>query len=183
MNCADLLERYSEFFDAPSGAPETGEFLAHLSVCEKCARYHGVVSRGVEMLRAFPPQPVPDSFGARLSHRILHIRDERTLPRRASVVGPAGVTAFGVAIILAAAAWVPLLTNSLPEVTIEPIIVSGPPNVAASPDRFDPFQPLSNPTFQVSQELWDNPNALLYRFSPISTKYERSGRLLQTGFD
>lgn len=183
MNCSDFLERYSEFFDAPGGASETEEFYAHMSGCESCTRYHGVVSRGVELLRGFPPQSVPESFSARLSHRILHVRDERALGGRSGLAGPAGITAFGMTILVAAVAWLPLVDDTLPEVVIEPIVVSGPPSMRVTPASFDPFRPRANPTFQVSQELWDDPNGLLYRFSPISTKYEGSGRLLQTGFD
>lgn len=183
MKCSNFLERYSEFFDAPSGAPEAEAFHAHMSECEKCARYHGVVSRGIGLLKTFPPQEVPESFGARLSHRILHVRDERVLGGRGGLAGPAGITAFGMTILVAAVAWLPLIDASLPEVEIDPIIVSGPPSMEVTPASFDPFQPRANPTFQVSQELWDDPNGLLYRFSPISTKYEGAGRLLQTGFD
>ncbi|RMH12382.1 MAG: hypothetical protein D6701_13595 [Gemmatimonadetes bacterium] len=182
MTCSEFLERYSDFFDAADGTPEAQAFVDHMASCARCRRYHDVVRRGVDLLRAMPGLEVPESFGPRLEHRLLHERDAAVLRQAGPTSGATVATVVGVAALIAVAAWSPLLQRELPEVEVSPIVVSRPASYEPLPP-LELFNPVGFSTLERRPDVWDDPAALLYEYSPISAKYRARGQLRRTGFD
>jgi len=177
MDCSEFLSRFSEFYDAPPGAPDRKAAQAHMEECEKCARYEQVVSRGVTLLQTMPRMEVPDSFRPRLQHRLFHIDDGdvRALPSSGSAVPVAA--AVGMAMLLAFIAWYPSLGRTTPEVSLPAIVVYGPPQ----PEPLFPVPAGSR--LNLANGLWSNPNTLLYEYSPMGERYRNQAGLRRTGLD
>ena len=170
MLCSEFLSRFSEFFDAPHSAPVRQQAEAHMAECAKCARYQEVVSRSVALLDLMPKVEPTESFRSRLEHRLLHLEDGGSVARTDEGSATPAVTVVGMAILLAAAAWSPMIGSGLPEVDLPAIVVSGPP-------MFDPLlepntfgrTPVSSGLF--SGGLWSDAENLLYEYSPMSERY------------
>ncbi len=182
MDCSDFLGRFSEFYDAPPGAPVRRAAEAHMAECEKCARYEQVVSQGVTLLQAMPQVELAESFRPRLQHRLFHIDDGDVGFRATSDSAVPVAAAVGMAILLAFIAWSPSLGRSTPEVMLPAIIVSAPP--AGEPlfttDAFG--MPVTAPR-ALGSGLWSNPNTLLYEYSPMSERSRNNSALRRTGLD
>ena len=193
MICSEFLSRFSEFYDAPIGAPERLEAEAHMASCEKCARYQEVVSRSVALLHVMPRAELAESFRPRLQHRLFHLDDGGSVAQtgRGSATPP--VTVLGMAILLMAVAWSPTIGSGIPEVALPAIVVSGPPMPAPlfDPDALGPTPvssgvPASSGLFPGG--LWSDAKSLLYEYSPMSERYrgdqDRGEPLLRrTGLD
>jgi Putative zinc-finger len=108
MDCQQFLEGYSAYRDHDVTWAEREAFEAHMDECEACARYDRVVRRGVDVFGHLPELEVSDDFGARLQHRIWHEDAVRTSAARRASAG-AGAATVGLAAMIAAAAWVPLM--------------------------------------------------------------------------
>jgi anti-sigma factor RsiW len=102
----------------------------HLASCAECRRYMHVIERGLELLHALPAPEVRDDFVPRLQHRIYHVDQERSLRWHTSS-GTTALAMAGMAILLTAVAWSPVLRSSAPTVELEPIVVSRTLPVAA----------------------------------------------------
>ncbi len=186
MNCSDFLSRFSEFYDAPDGAPVRQEAEAHMAACAKCARYREVVSRSVALLHLMPRAELAESFRPRLQHRLFHLDDGGSVARPGRGSAIPAVTVLGMAILLTAVAWSPIIGSGVPEVDLPAIIVSGPP-----PDPL--LQPAALGRTPVSSDLfpgglWSDPDDLLYEYSSMSGRYrgqqDRDERVLRkTGLD
>ena len=108
LDCAEFLDRYSEFRDGGLDAEAHARFQEHRRSCLSCARYDRVMARGVGVLQELPAiQPSAD-FLPRLQHRIYHLEDARVLGRGARASGTSLAT-LGIAAALALAAWTPWL--------------------------------------------------------------------------
>ncbi len=182
MDCSDFLSRFSEFYDAPPGAPARRAAEAHMEECEKCARYSQVVSRGVKLLQAMPRVELGESFRPRLQHRLFHIDDGDVAVHATSSSAVPVAAALGMAILLAFIAWYPSFGRATPEVSLPAIIVSAPP--AGEPlittDAFG--MPVAAPR-ALGSGLWSNPNTLLYEYSPMSERSRNNSMLRRTGLD
>lgn len=110
VDCARFLEEYSDFRDCLLAPEQRREFEAHLAACSSCARYDRVVDRGASIFRELPEVEPSEDFAARLQHRIFHVEDEMRAPGR-SFSGISAPTAFSIAAVLAAAAWLPVLRS------------------------------------------------------------------------
>ena len=182
MDCSDFLRGFSEFYDAPPGAPARRAAEAHMEECEKCARYEQVVSRGVKLLHAMPRVELAESFRPRLEHRLFHIDDGDVPGHRGSGSAVPVAAAVGMAILLAVIAWYPSLGRATPEVSLPAIIVSAPPagEPLFSTDAFG--MPVMAPR-AFGSGLWSDPNTLLYEYSPMSERSRNNSMLRRTGLD
>lgn len=182
MDCSEFLGRFSEFYDAPLGAPIRRDAEAHMAECENCARYEQVVSRGVKLLQAAPRMELPESFRPRLQHRLFHIDDWDGAAHTTSGSAVPVAAAVGMAILLTIIAWYPSLRRATPEVNLPAIIVSGPP----APAPLFTTDVLGFPvgsSLNLGSGLWSDPNTLLYEYSPMSERYRNNSVLRRTGLD
>ena len=187
MNCSEFLSQFSEFYDAPHGAPEREEAEAHMAVCAKCARYLEVVARSVALLHEMPRAELAESFRMRLQHRLFHLDDGVSVARPGRGSAIPVVTVMGMAILLTAVAWSPRMRNGVPEVDLPAIIVSGPPLIDPL-FEFNAIGPVPVSSDLFSGGLWSDANDLLYEYSPMSERYrgqqESDERVLRrTGLD
>ena len=187
MICSEFLSRFSEFYDAPIGAPERLEAEAHMASCERCARYQEVVSRSVALLHVLPRAELAESFRPRLQHRLFHLDDGGSVAQSGRGSATPAVTVLGMAILLTAVAWSPTIGSGIPELDLPAIVVSGPPMLdpLLEPDAFGPT-PVSSGLF--SGGLWSDAENLLFEYSPMSERnrerQDRSERVLRrTGLD
>ena len=187
MNCSEFLSQFSEYFDAPEGAPVRQEAEAHMAACAKCARYGEVVTRSVALLHVMPRAELAESFRLRLQHRLFHLDDGGSVARSGKGSATPAVTVLGMAILLTAIAWSPKIWSGVPEVDLPAIVVSGPP----TPELlFEPDAPGVTPVSSglISGGLWSNAENLLFEYSPMSERYrvqrDDGERLLRrTGLD
>ena len=139
MDCSEFLSRFSEFYDAPQEAPVRKEAEAHLAACGKCARYQEVVTRSVALLHVMPRPELAESFRPRLQHRLFHLDEGGSAARPGKASAIPAATVLGMAILLTAVAWSPMIGGGVPEVELPAIIVSGPPMLEplVGPNRDD----------------------------------------------
>ena len=126
MNCSEFLSRFTDYLDG-STPPEEGEAMEeHLQGCTACGRYRTVLENGAELLRSLPQPELREDFVPRLRHRIYNVDDERALNAHQS--GAPALTVLGIAILLSALAWAPLLGGGTRDVLLEPIVVDRAPS-------------------------------------------------------
>ena len=182
VECSEFMSRFSDFYDGSPDARFRRLIEAHLEHCEKCARYERAVTNGAALLRTLPPIELSESFRPTLEHRLFHLEDENALARAAGSSAVPVLTAVGIAIVLAIIAWSPTLGRSTAQVALAPIVVSDPPSPEpAFPVGTGGFTP-GEPALGLKMELWSDPNALLYEYSPMRERYRTEGSLRQTGF-
>lgn len=200
MDCREFIARFSEYYDGTGGAAETGAMEAHLDECSSCGRYHKVVTKGGQLLRALPAPELPADFEPRLQHRIYHIADEAALARTVSS-GTTGATAFAMALLLTAVAWSPTMKDEGSGVELVPVEVqsadpfgagvAGGGGPAVAPDLSAPRSLFGPPNLLIgdqqptdgSQRLWVHTHSLLYEYSPLSEKYRQDPELRRTDLD
>ena len=186
MECSEFLSRFSDFYDGSPDSQFRQPLEAHLEHCEKCARYERAVVSGSALLRTLPPIEPSESFRPALEHRLFHLEDENALTRAAGSSAVPVLTAVGIAIVLAIVAWSPTLGRSTAQVDLAPIVVSTPlspePAFLAGTGGFTPWEPALGLGLSLEKELWSDPNALLYEYSPMRERYRTEGLLRQTGF-
>ena len=158
-----------------------------MASCEKCARYHEVVSRSVALLHAMPRAELADSFRPRLQHRLFHLDDGPVAHTSRGSATPA-VTVLGMAILLSVVAWSPTIGSDVPEVALPAIVVSSPPMPAPLPDaEAGGLTPVSSGVPPSSGlfpgGLWSDAKSLLYEYSPMSERYRGERLLRKTGLD
>ena len=170
MNCSEFLSQFSEFYDASPGAPEREEAEAHMAECGKCARYREVVTRSVALLQGMPRAELAEGFRMRLQHRLYHLEDGVSLARPGRGSATPAVTVLGMAILLTAVAWSPMIGDGIPEVDLPAIVVSGPPmlELLLQPDVLG-VTPVSSGL--ISGGLWSGADNLLFEYSPMSERY------------
>lgn len=181
MQCSELLARFTDFVDGTAPPDEVRAMEAHLASCDSCRRYKTVLEHGSSLLNALPPVELREDFAPRLQHRLYHVREERSLADQVTSGAPA-LTVLGIAILLTAAAWAPMLRSPAPMFQLEPIVVDRAP--ARLPSL--PAGRLSVPTPQASSneldaDLWDD--ALLYEYSQLNSRYRGDARARQVGFE
>jgi len=182
MTCESFLEGFTDYRDGIAPASVRQEAEAHLQGCPDCRRYEAVVERGLEVLRSQRPLTLPEDFRPRLRHRLFHVDDEAALVRHASS-GATALSVLGVAVVLSAVAWSPLLNPGSPTVELSPIVVSRPP----APLRLRPASlaldeiPLGGGGSEA--DLWDDAHALLFQYSPLSQRYRQRALLRRAGLN
>lgn len=101
MRCSEFLHRYSDFRDETIDDPLVRRrFIAHVSLCSRCARYQEVIDRGVSLLRSADQIEVSPRFHTRLARRLaaaaphpepvfaVPVRPSRALVTLASLADP-----------------------------------------------------------------------------------------------
>lgn len=170
MTCERFLEGFSEYRDGLAAPEFRQEAEAHLRSCTDCRHYERVVDRGLRVLRDDQDLKVPEDFEPRLRHRLYHVDDEAALHRHVTSAST-GLSVLGIAILLSALAWSPLLRPAAPVVELAPIVVSRPPanfwlrqqlmQSAGARSGFVGFAGRSD-------DLWSDPSGLLYRHSALA---------------
>jgi hypothetical protein len=165
MNCSELIERFTDYLDGTAATEDVRAIEAHLSGCASCRRYKVVLEHGSSLLRSLPGAELRDDFAPRLQHRLYHVHDERSLSEHVASGAPA-MAVFGIAVLLAAVAWAPLLRASAPVVELQPIVVDRepsrlPPSPVINAQSGDPGYPV------LVRDLWDG--ATLYEYSRLNS--------------
>jgi anti-sigma factor RsiW len=179
MNCSEFVSRFTDYVD---GAAPAGDVLAmeeHLRGCESCRRYKNVVEHGAQLLRSLPAPELREDFEPRLQHRLYHVLEERSPSEAAASRAPA-LTVFGIAVLLTAVAWSPLLRGSAPIVELEPIVVDrapSAPSVRPVSTQRRPLELRAEPA--LAGGLWDDTR--LYEYTPLSRRYQDELRMRQVG--
>jgi anti-sigma factor RsiW len=176
MSCSDYIERFSAFLDGDASSEELSAFEAHLEACAACRRYRAVVEHGAAVLRSLPSPPLREDFEPRLRHRLYHVDDERSLAAHQSAT-PA-LTVVGIAILLTALAWAPVLRDGTPDIRLEAIVIDRAP-AARSPIRPTGVMPLgtygTKTPADLAAGLWEE--TLLYDYSALSQRYNQRARV------
>ncbi len=168
MECAEFLERYSEFLDGELEASRVPAFQHHVISCPGCAEYDRVVRRGLRLVRELErPEATPD-FVPQLQRAFLDSGERRPWVEYTKAALVAGVTT----IAIMAAASIPNLRSSRQAVQLPPVVVETT-NTAAFPSLFEPpptFAPqasfLTVPRFPSDQLLATSPRRFsLFRVS------------------
>jgi len=175
MNCSEFVARFSDFEDGSASSADRAAMEEHLATCASCRRYRAVVERGAAVLRSLPVPELRDDFVPRLHDRLYRVR-EVSVPVATASRTPA-VAVLGVAILLTAMAWSPLLRGTPPVVELEPIVVDrapAPPSPAraASAEGQRPLQLWREPSLDAG--LWDDTR--LYEYSALSRRYSPTAR-------
>lgn len=180
MTCERFLEGFTEYRDgvAPEGFRREAD--AHLEACPDCRHYLHVVERGLEVLRREEALEVPEDFQPRLRHRLYHVDDEVVLHRHVNS-GATGLAVLGIALVLTAVAWSPILRPPAPVVELSPIVVSRPPAAL----RLQPVRAVLDDGTTGSAwrdpDLWDDAHSLLFQYSELSQRYRQRALLRRAG--
>jgi len=180
MDCSEFVARFTDYVDGTAPATDAAAMQAHLDGCESCRRYKTVVEHGAELLRSLPEPELREDFEPRLQHRLYHVLEERTLSEHATSRTPA-FAVFGIAVLLTAVAWSPLLRGGAPVVQLDPIVVDRAPapvpriRPVSAPRR--PLQVRLAPALDGG--LFDDTR--LYEYTPLSRRYEDDLRARQVG--
>lgn len=168
MDCKEFVERFTDYYDGVARSEDSSEMETHLASCDSCSRYRNVLEQGSSLLRSLPEPELRDDFAPRLEHRLYHVQDERAFEPAAS--GAPALTVLGIAILLTAMAWTPLLRDSAPQVELAPIIVDRAPSLQRAPaasgglSTFGVQRPAS-----LEVGLWED--ARLYEYSSVGRRY------------
>ncbi len=89
MRCSEFLLGYSDFRDETIDDPLVRRrFIAHVSLCGRCARYQEIIDLGVSLLRAADQIEFSPRFHTRLARRlaatVLHPQPVFAVPVRTS---------------------------------------------------------------------------------------------------
>ncbi len=163
----------------------------HVGQCSSCGRYRTVLEHGASLLKSLPEPQLREDFRPRLRHRLFHVDDERVLADHAAS-GTTAVTVLGIAVLLTAVVWSPVLRGGAPVVELEPIVVTrapqrGPvrPASSAPPGSFSSKTPPGSFSSRTPPDLdgglWDN--TLLYEYSPLSQRYQQGAPTSQMDFE
>lgn len=169
MDCKEFLNRYTEYRDGLMSPEDVARAEVHLSGCPSCQRYRRVVDRGIQELRAAPSATAGDDFHDRLQHRIYHLKDGEPLAGVASrSSGASAAAAVGIAVLLTAAAWSPVLRQAGNSVTLPAVVVNRPGGSGLTGGLQLPAA-----AFFREGEPWRNRSAP--RWSPPPTLWTSSG--------
>ena len=178
MNCSDYVAHCSDHLDGLLPEADRRAFEEHRSQCLPCRRYAMVLEQGATLLHALPEPELAEDFVPRLQHRIYSVDEEQTVARGTSATPAMAIV--GMALLLTAVAWAPALWNTVPVVVMEPIVVDEEPSasrpIRAMPANLPPPEPLSE-----MGGLFDDGQALMYEYSPLSQRYRQRAAVRRAG--
>jgi len=175
MNCTDFLARFSDFLDGSLPAEEVTAMDEHAASCPSCGRYRVVVENGASILRSLPEPELREDFVPRLRHRIYSVDEERSAAEQS---GTPALTVLGIAILLTALAWAPVLRGGGRDVLLEPIVIDRAPRevrLLAPVLLTPPGQYSTSSPGQLADGLWDGTS--FYDYSALSRRYDQRGRV------
>ena len=181
MDCSDFVARFTAL-DASAPQEDVQAMEEHVGRCSSCGRYKMVLEHGASLLKSLPEPELREDFGPRLRHRLYHVDDERVLADHATPAVPA-LAVLGIAILLTAVVWSPVLHDGAPVVELAPIVVSrAPQRSPVRPASSSPPGSFSSKTPpDLDGGLWDN--TLLYDYSRLSQRYQQSASTSQVGLE
>lgn len=149
MDCAEFLDRYSEFRDATVTAPrELKRFRRHLSVCASCRAFDAAVHTGVAAWRDTPDVEPSADFRSRLEARLARDAARRPVPAVLVRVAAALLVAVTVALVAREASRRPAVASAptLPPVAFpKPVANAGVPLVTFQDPRASVWAGNPNP--------------------------------------
>ena len=181
MNCSEFLDGFSDYLDGVGEPAARDAIEGHLAACASCRAYERAYRQGRSLLASFPEVEINEDFHPRLQHRIYHLEDEEALARGAGSATSAAAI-LGIAIILAVAAWSPLIRPEEPLVELSPIVVSQPGarvfGLRPAPVSLATLVGLRLSTGErASLDLWEGSHRLLYEHSALSARYRQTSVL------
>jgi hypothetical protein len=195
MTCDEFVERYSDFADDEAlSIDDRAQFEAHLAACRSCLRYHTVLQKGAELIRAAHAPAFRDDFRERLQHRLyLSELESRGGIRPQGGTGRVfiggGLLAASVLVLLGT--WQTLARSFVPTPSIElpPIVASAPPRAALplDGDALWTRRPGGDRGLQArlpTSELWADSHELLYQHSALHQRSRQGsgqGAVIRTG--
>jgi anti-sigma factor RsiW len=187
MTCSEFVARFSEYYDGTAPEEFARRAEQHLGTCPTCCRYQEVVERGAKLLRRLPAPDLPEDFRPRLQHRIFHV-DDPIVPGGPTSSVSTILAVVGMAVLLAAVAWSPVLRPRAHMVELPPIVVTRPPAILrATPAGAFPFGGGLSAgravDFRRWADLWGDANWLLFEYSPLSRRYRGPAGVQRVGLD
>jgi anti-sigma factor RsiW len=180
MNCSEFISHFTDYLDGSASSEDLRVMEVHLAGCGSCRRYRAVLEHGSSLLRSLPKAELREDFGPRLEHRLYHVQEERSLSEHVASGAPA-LAVLGIAVLLAAAAWAPLLLESSPVVELQPIVVDrAPPRLPARPVGVMNASSRARDDGMLDIDLWDD--ARLYEYSTLNRGYRSGPQPRQVGF-
>jgi hypothetical protein len=154
---------------------------AHLAGCPSCARYDRVVSEGVEELLGVGELEPSYDFLPRLQHRLYNMEEEAARWSRRDRSGTSVGFVALLALLIAAAAWLPLMRSQVAVVELPPVAATAPRTSSdASIHALFRAGPLLGP--EPRQVVAPAPNAaastVFFRYSPMGVQ---AGFVSETG--
>lgn len=174
VDCETFLAEYSALRDDLVSGFERAALEAHRDACPSCTRYDRVVRAGTKLVRETPELDVSDDFMARLEGRMYEVDLERAVQANHVGAGAATVT-LSVAALIAAAAWMPVVSLQSPSATsrvaVERAAVpASAMYVTVSPDtQFDSARQVTLAGQLMALGVMETPYSdLLFRDSPLA---------------
>ena len=181
MDCTTFVARFTDYLDGVLPPADERAMAEHLARCGSCLRYKSVVEHGRSVLLSLPVPELREDFESRLEHRLLHAADPQALPDEVASRAPA-LAVLGVAVLLTAVAWSPLLIGGAPEVQLAPIVVDhAPPQARTLPVTLAGATSIPEPVPDLDARLWEDTR--LYEYSPLSRRYPQGARTRQVGLE
>jgi anti-sigma factor RsiW len=179
MDCPDLIAHFSEYLDGSAPSGEVRAVEEHLAACALCRRYRDVLEQGASLVKSLPRAELREDFGPRLQHRLYHVEEGRL---DQTMSGAPALTVLGIAVLLAAVAWAPLLRGSAPVVELAPIVVDrAPPRLPTIPGGAIRSQVRTREASdELDVDLWDD--ARLYEYSRLNRRYQGDAQPRQVGY-
>lgn len=136
VDCETFLAEYSALRDGLVSEGLRVALEAHRDGCSACARYDRVIRGGTRLVREQPALEVSDDFLARLEGRLYEVDLERVVEARYAGAGAGTATVtLSVAALIAAAAWMPVVSFENGSAGADRVPASAPAvQVAVSPD-------------------------------------------------
>jgi anti-sigma factor RsiW len=179
MDCSELIARYTDYIDGSAASDEVRAVESHLAVCDSCRRYKTVLEHGSSLLQSLPPVELREDFNPRLQHRLYHVHENRSLSDQVTSGAPA-FTVLGIAVLLTAVAWAPMLRSSAPMVRLEPIVVDrAPRRLPTVPAGWFQVPPRGTTEEELDADLWDD--ARLYEYSQLNRRNPGDAQPRQVG--
>ena len=182
MDCSNFVIKYTDYKDGSASAEVVGRMQEHLSVCESCRRYEAVVECGSSLLRALPRPELREDFQPRLQHRLYNLQEKRFVSNLPTSRAPT-FAVVGIAMLLTAVAWAPLLSSRTTAVELEPIVVDQAPALTTARQVGSSSAEMvgDDPPEELDSDLWHD--ARVYDYSPLFRRYENQPRNRPVGLE
>jgi hypothetical protein len=175
VSCAEFRNEYSDYRDGQMGLPRRVEMEDHRAACAGCARYDRVIGRGIAALKTVPPITPSYDFLPRLQHRLHHLDDERSAWSRSDLSGTSVGFVLLLVVLIAGAAWIPVLRA-------KPLVVHLPPALAVAPPPPAPVHalfrsgPLLDRPLPPPRLTSAPPQTIFFRYMPLGMHLEGQQR-------